>query len=73
MRFLHLTPGAVSPFGLIHDSARDVIVVLDADLPDTERIGFHPNVNTATITLPTADFLRFLGARGNVVRRVAIG
>jgi Ala-tRNA(Pro) deacylase len=72
MRFLHLTPGAVSPFGLIHDSARDVIVVLDADLPDTERIGFHPNVNTATITLPTADFLRFLAARGNVVRRVTI-
>jgi Ala-tRNA(Pro) deacylase len=72
MRFLHLTPGAVSPFGLIHDSARDVIVVLDADLPGTERVGFHPNVNTATITLPTADFLRFLEARGNVVRRVVI-
>jgi Ala-tRNA(Pro) deacylase len=72
MRFLHLTPGAVSPFGLIHDSARDVIVVLDADLSGTERIGFHPNVNTATMTLRTADFLRFLGARGNVVRRVAI-
>jgi Ala-tRNA(Pro) deacylase len=72
MRFLHLTPGAVSPFGLIHDSARDVIVVLDADLPSTERIGFHPNVNTATMTLLTADFLRFLEARGNVVRRVAI-
>jgi len=72
LRFLHLTPGAVSPFGLIHESARDVIVVLDADLPGTERIGFHPNVNTATITLLTADFLRFLEARGNVVRRVAI-
>jgi len=72
MRFLHLTPGAVSPFGLIHDSARDVIVVLDADLPGTERIGFHPNVNTATMTLLTADFLRFLEARGNVVRRVGI-
>jgi Ala-tRNA(Pro) deacylase len=72
MRFLHLTPGAVSPFGLIHESARDVIVLLDADLPRVERIGFHPNVNTATITLPTADFLRFLEARGNVVRRVAI-
>jgi Ala-tRNA(Pro) deacylase len=69
MRHLHLTPGAVSPFGLVHDCARDVIVVLDADLAETERIGFHPNVNTATITLRTADFLRFLEARGNVVRR----
>ena len=72
MRYLRLTPGAVSPFGLVHDSARDVIVVLDADLPGTERIGFHPNVNTATITLRTADFLRFLEARGNVVKRVTV-
>jgi Ala-tRNA(Pro) deacylase len=72
MRFLQLTPGAVSPFGLIHESARDVIVVLDSELPGTERIGFHPNVNTATITLPTAEFLRFLEARGNVVKRVRI-
>lgn len=73
MRFLHLTPGAVSPFGLIYDSARDVIVVIDDDLPGTNRIGFHPNVNTATIALPTADFLRFLEARGNVVRLVKMG
>jgi Ala-tRNA(Pro) deacylase len=71
MRFLQLTPGAVSPFGLIHDSAKDVIVVLDAALAAAERLGFHPNVNTATITLPTADFLRFLEARGNIVRRLA--
>jgi Ala-tRNA(Pro) deacylase len=73
MRFLRLTPGAVSPFGLIHDSAREVIVVLDADLPGTDRIGFHPNVNTATITLPTAEFLRFLTSRGNSVKRLVIG
>jgi Ala-tRNA(Pro) deacylase len=72
MRFLHLTPGAVSPFGLIHESAGDVIVVLDADLTGTKRIGFHPNVNTATITLPTVDFLRFIEARGNIVRRIAM-
>jgi len=72
MRFLRLTPGAVSPFGLIHESAREVIVVLDADLAGTERIGFHPNVNTATMTLLTADFLRFLDTRGNIVRRLAM-
>ena len=72
MRFLGLTPGAVSPFGLIHPAAREVIVVLDADLEATERVGFHPNVNTATITLATADFLRFLEAHGNSVRRVTL-
>ncbi len=72
MRYLQLTPGAVSPFGLIHESARAVIVVLDADLAAADRIAFHPNVNTATIALATADFLRFLDACGNVVRRMAI-
>jgi Ala-tRNA(Pro) deacylase len=72
LRYLGLTPGAVSPFGLVHASAREVIVVLDADLPATERIGFHPNVNTATITLRTADFLRFLEAQGNIVKRLAM-
>jgi Ala-tRNA(Pro) deacylase len=72
LRILRLTPGAVSPFGLIHESAREVIVVLDADLAAADRLGFHPNVNTATITLPAAEFLRFLASRGNVVRTLAM-
>jgi Ala-tRNA(Pro) deacylase len=48
------------------------MVVLDADLARAARLGFHPNVNTATITLATADFLRFLEAHGNSVRRVTL-
>lgn len=68
MRFLGLMPGAVSPFGLLHEGAKEVIVVLDEELTRAERLGFHPNVNTATITLAAADFLRFLESRGNVVR-----
>ena len=71
MRFLGLTPGSVSPMGLLHPGARDVVVVLDASLASAERLGFHPNVNTATITLASADFLRFLDSRGNVVKRIA--
>jgi len=71
-RYLGLTPGSVSPFGLIHPGARDVTVVLDADLARAERLGFHPNVNTATITLTAADFFRFLDSRGNIVRQVAL-
>jgi Ala-tRNA(Pro) deacylase len=70
LRFLGLTPGSVSPFGLIHTAAKDVIVVLDADLAQAERLGFHPNVNTATITLTVADFFRFLESRGAIVRQV---
>jgi Ala-tRNA(Pro) deacylase len=71
-RILGLEPGSVSPFGLIHPTAREVTVVLDADLTGAERLGFHPNVNTATITLAAADFSRFLESAGNIVRIVSI-
>ena len=64
---LGLAPGAVSPFGLINDSSRSVRVLLDGTLSAAARVGFHPNVNTATVVLTFADFERFLEARGNPV------
>ncbi len=69
---LGLTPGSVSPFGLLHPGAKDVRVVIDADLRDARDVAFHPNVNTATIVLRWADFERFLSDLGNVVRYVQI-
>ena len=66
-RYLGLTPGSVSPLGLINDTARDVFVVVDADLRRQSRVGFHPNVNTATVVITTADFERFLEACGQQV------
>ena len=70
--YLGLTPGSVSPFGLIHPSAKDVRVVLDAALRQSNTVAFHPNINTATIVLAWADFDRFLQHRGNVVRYVQL-
>ncbi|HQH46380.1 MAG TPA: YbaK/EbsC family protein, partial [Candidatus Aminicenantes bacterium] len=55
------------PFGLLYDEKHEVIVVLDEDLIRAESVNFHPNVNTATLTIATADFLRFLKFRGNRV------
>jgi Ala-tRNA(Pro) deacylase len=68
MTHLGLTPGSVSPFGLINDAAHDVQVVVDADLRQQARVAFHPNVNTATLVLSFADFERFLASCGNPVR-----
>lgn len=65
---LGLSPGAVSPFGLLHSAAKDVRVAIDADLREAEEVAFHPNVNTATIVLRWADFERFLQDRGNIIR-----
>jgi len=72
MTHLGVTPGSVSPFGLINDEAHGVRVLLDLDLQAADRISFHPNINTATVVLAFADFLRFLESRGNPVQFVAV-
>lgn len=72
MAELGLTPGSVSPFGLIHDADHSVRVVLDRDLKTADRISFHPNINTLTVTLSFADFVRFLDACGNPVQYVTV-
>ena len=70
-RVLGLTPGSVSPFGLINDRHHAIsMVVIDAALKRADRLGFHPNTNEATITLAPADFERFLAWSGHVVRWV---
>jgi Ala-tRNA(Pro) deacylase len=63
--YLGLSPGSVSPFGLINDKAKHVHVFLDENLKNSERISFHPNLNTASLVLPYAGFLRFLEHTGN--------
>jgi Ala-tRNA(Pro) deacylase len=67
-RLLGVTPGSVSPFGLIHDTGHTVRVIIDSDLRQADRLIFHPNDNTASLTISGTDFLRFLEQRGNSVR-----
>jgi Ala-tRNA(Pro) deacylase len=71
-RYLGLTPGSVSPFGLINDRERAVRVVLDRDLQSVDRLSFHPNINTVTFTIAAADFRRFLEVCGNPVQYVSV-
>jgi Ala-tRNA(Pro) deacylase len=65
---LGLTPGSVSPFGLINDPEHRVEVAIDVAVRDAARVAFHPNVNTATLVVSGADFQRFLAAVGHDVR-----
>jgi Ala-tRNA(Pro) deacylase len=66
-RLLGLHPGEVSPFGLLQDGGREVVVVLDEGLREAPFVSFHPNVNTATVTIAFADLMKFLEWRGNRV------
>jgi Ala-tRNA(Pro) deacylase len=69
---LGLTPGAVSPFGLINDRAREVRVAIDSDLRAAAHVAFHPNVNTATLRLSREDFERFLASTGHTVTWIVV-
>ena len=72
MQTLGVTPGSVSPFGLLHEGSRQVLVIIDKDLRNAERLIFHPNDNTASVTISFVDLERFLGTRGNVVRYINV-
>jgi Ala-tRNA(Pro) deacylase len=59
-KYLGLTPGSVSPFGVINDENKEVIIIINECLKKEEKINFHPNINTETINLPYKDFEKFL-------------
>jgi Ala-tRNA(Pro) deacylase len=72
MAKLGLTPGSVSPFGLINDAGGSVRVLIDQDLRGADRLIFHPNINTASVVVSWADLERFLASRSNTVRLVTL-
>lgn len=64
-KYLGVEPGSVSPFGLINDESHHVHVFIDEKLKESERLSFHPNLNTATLVISKNDLLRFLDHFGN--------
>ena len=70
MAELGLTPGSVSPFGLINDPDGSVVVVIDEDLRGADALIFHPNINTASVVVSWNGFETFLQSRTNPVRYI---
>ncbi|MEJ8554158.1 prolyl-tRNA synthetase associated domain-containing protein [Tepidibacter sp. Z1-5] len=70
-KYLKLKPGSVSAFGLINDEDKHVKVLIDTDLKG-DYISFHPNVNTATVTISYGDFEKFLEFVGNDVDYIEV-
>ena len=71
-KYLGVEPGSVTPFGLIHDNDTHVHVFLDENLKNSEKISFHPNVNTASIVIKYSDFIKFLSTLGNSYEYVSL-
>jgi Ala-tRNA(Pro) deacylase len=72
MAELGLTPGSVSPFGLLNDADGSVRVLIDRDLRGAERLIFHPNINIASVVVSWTDLEKFLATRSNRVNIVAV-
>ncbi|MCK4880992.1 MAG: prolyl-tRNA synthetase associated domain-containing protein [Bacteroidales bacterium] len=71
-RYLGLSGGAVSAFGIINDHENHVHLFIDAALQSAERISFHPNENNATLVISFASFKRFLESSGNSYEFIAL-
>lgn len=63
--YLGVTPGSVTPFGLVNDTGHAVQFILDPALAEAEVVNCHPLTNTMTTSIKIADFRRFLEATGH--------
>jgi Ala-tRNA(Pro) deacylase len=68
LAILGLTPGSVTPFGLVNALPERIRFVMDAGLMRHPRIWVHPLVNTASTGLAPQDLLGFLGALSHETR-----
>ena len=73
VNILRVTPGSVTPLGLLNDENRKVIFYLDQDFMGGQQvIGVHPSENTATLWLNVDDLIHVIKEHGNIVHVVKI-
>ena len=70
-KYMDLTPGAVTPLGLLNVEGAPITMYLDAEFKDS-IIGIHPNENTATVWLQGDDLVTLLRENGCEVEIVEI-
>lgn len=66
MKIMGLTPGSVTPLGLLNDEEHIVKFYLDSEFNGT-LIGVHPNDNTASVWLKSEDLIKIIKEHGNEV------
>ena len=56
---LDLEEGSVTPLGIINDKDNKVVLLIDKDLKDNKLL-FHPNINTKTMSISYDDLIKFI-------------
>lgn len=72
MKYLKLTPGAVTPLAVINDEANEVEVVMDESLKNEELLGVHPCVNTTTVLIKPQELERYITEAGNKIKYINV-
>ncbi|HOS15438.1 MAG TPA: prolyl-tRNA synthetase associated domain-containing protein [Bacteroidales bacterium] len=70
--YLGLSPGSVTPFGLINDTHKHVHLFIDENLRQAKKLSFHPCINTASLLIDTTDFIKFLQYCGNTYEWITL-
>ncbi|MGL5439991.1 MAG: prolyl-tRNA synthetase associated domain-containing protein [Filifactoraceae bacterium] len=71
-KHLGLKKGSVSPLGIFNDPDGKVEVVIDKDLVGVEKLGIHPNDNTATVFLDYVHLENLIKSNGNKIYFIII-
>ena len=71
-RYLGLSGGSVSVFGLINDKENHVHLFLDDGLRSAEKISFHPNENNSTVVITGQSFIKFLNWSKNAYEFISL-
>ncbi len=68
MDIMGLTPGSVTPLGILNDKECKVQFFIDKEfIYSNSLIGVHPNDNTATVWLKTEDLINIIKEHGNTI------
>lgn len=71
LHIMGLTPGSVTPLGILNDAEHRVHFYLDAEF-NGNRIGVHPNDNTATVWMQADDLMKLIQSHGNAAEYTEI-
>ena len=61
---MKLTPGSVTPLGILNDMEHRIHFFLDTEFAGN-KIGVHPNDNTATVWMQADDLMKVIQEHGN--------
>lgn len=71
-KYLGVTAGCVSPFGVLNNEDHSVTVVFDQKLQGNKKIGVHPNEHDATVWISFSDLTKLIKDLGNEVKIIKL-